>query len=99
MKLFVAVALSATLFLTACGEKNDSTKLTTAVSVNIPEGTPAPPGGFGNEDEMKCKTNSHAYGDEDVESAQLCKSKLGQEKCEQYFTKATCNALPEKEDS
>lgn len=99
MKLFLAVALSTTLFLTACGEKNDSAQSTTAVSVTIPKGTPVPPGGFGNEDEMKCKTNSNYHGKDHERTAQLCKSRLGQEKCEQYFTKAACNAPPEKEDS
>lgn len=99
MKIFAVVAFSVTLLLTACGEKNDSTKSTTAVSITLPEGTPILPGGFRNEDEMKCGTNSRTYGHEDVDSAQLCKSRLGQEKCEQYFTKAACSALPEKEDS
>ncbi len=93
MKLLVAV-ISAALFLTACGD-GDSSSQNTAVNVTIPKGTPTPPGGFGNEDEMKCKTNSNYFGKDDVESAQLCKSRLGQETCERFFAKAACDAPPE----
>ena len=93
MKLLVAV-ISAALFLTACGD-GDSGSHNTAVNVTIPKGTPTPPGGFGNEDEMKCKTNSNYHGKDHVRTAQLCKSRLGQDTCERFFAKAAWDAPPE----
>lgn len=93
MKLLVAV-VSAALFLTACGD-GDSNNQNTAVNVTIPKGTPTPPGGFGNAAEMQCQSNFRYFGKDDIESAQLCKSKLGQETCERFFTKAACDAPPE----
>lgn len=93
MKLLVAV-VSAALFLTACGDSDLASK-NTAINVTIPQSTPVPPSGFGNEDEMKCKTNSKYHGKDHIRTAQLCKSRLGQASCEQYFNKAACDAPPE----
>lgn len=98
MKLFVAVALSATLFLTACGEKNDSAKSTTAVSV--PEGTPMPPVPSSEKMarvEMRqkrdfCGWEKLASNENSIPNALACKAKAGLEICLESFTEQACNA-------
>lgn len=100
MKLFVAVVLSVTLFLTACGEKNDLGKSTTDVSVTIPEGTPMPP--MLSPEKMArvemrqkrdfCGWEKLASDENSIPNALACKAKAGLEICLESFTEQACNA-------